>query len=146
MRFEEFLVEKCDVSEQQLEKALAARLRSRPPLGVLARERALLNTSQIERVLRRQEAAQTRFGEAAMELGLLSDRSVKLLLNTQQERTPTVSEFLVEMGAVDGDIYEWILDWFQECRGGKGAAERPPRALVMHPSPMAPKPPRKPAR
>lgn len=113
MRFEEYLVDTCAITREQVIKASDIRRRSQPPLGTLALERHLLSRREVDLVLTAQQQRPLLFGELAVDLGLLSSHAVATLLDLQREKTPTFSDVLVSMGAVDEDIYEWVLEWYE---------------------------------
>jgi hypothetical protein len=93
----------------QARQTLAEYLRSRPKIGQLAVELALLKPEQVVEVLARHAISQKRFGETAIELGYLTTADVDRLLTIQHERARPIADILASLGvSVDASLgIEW---------------------------------------
>ena len=127
MRFEEYLIESCAVSPQQITRAIDIRRESRPPIGSLAVEQEVLTTDQVDLVLAAQDQyVGHRFGELAVDLGLISEGALDDLLALQRERSPSLADVLVDMGVVDPMVRTLVSEWY--------ATENAPKVDDRHPA------------
>ncbi len=94
------LIKNGQLSEQQLELALAIQRQTNPLLGELAIEFAMLTTQQVEDITIVQRIVNQRFGDIAEEEKLLSAAQVQWLLNEQRHRSQRLGDILIEQGFV----------------------------------------------
>lgn len=85
--FIEYLVEKQAVPPDRLPRRTGKPGYVREPIGMIAVEHGLLQTTLIEVILDRQRTCNSRFGDIAIELGALTRHQVETLLKTQEFRT-----------------------------------------------------------
>ncbi len=105
----QFLLERGQITPQQLLAATEAQRASNPLLGELAVRQGLLSEAQARRINERQRAEDRRFGDIAMELGLLDAPEVDALLVAQKACRKLFGQVLLEQGALDAETLEAAL-------------------------------------
>lgn len=132
MKFGLYLIERGEISAEQLIRAMILQVESRPPLGQLAIEEGLISAREVLSILRIQsDYAEDRFGEIGVEMGLLTRRDVASLLLTQSDRQPPLEQTLVQIGAIDPDRCRDLLVEFRE-EHEKNARGRGRKNRVRH--------------
>ena len=105
----QFLLERGQITPQQLLAATEAQRASNPLLGELAVRQGLLSEPQARRINERQRAEDRRFGDIAMELGLLDGPEVEALLAAQKAGRKLFGQVLLELGVLDAETLEAAL-------------------------------------
>lgn len=107
-----FLLNKGEIGEYDLERALRYQRVEHVAIGVLAVREKYLSDRQLCDIKGYQRERGGLFGEIAIELGLLCENGVNALLMMQEENNNRIGEILVMFGAVRRDEMEYHLQKF----------------------------------
>jgi hypothetical protein len=113
--FARYIIATGAATEAQVDAALDRQRALRPPIGRVALNKGLLDSSQIFSILAYQARNPTmRFGEAAIALGMLAPRHIEELLWDQRVRTMPVEDLLVRAGVMDEPTARGLRASFDE--------------------------------
>ena len=107
-----FLLNKGEIDEHDLDRALSYQRVEHVAIGVLAVREKYLSERQLCDIKGHQREKGGLFGEIAIELGLLCERCVNVLLMMQKKNNRRIGEILVMLGAVNRDDMESHLQTF----------------------------------